>query len=87
MFSLRNICSKHWARAPGWSRGSENEEREILEGVEKGVLLWPEGPDCGFLNTLSQLKKKRRRWAGPQLPGLKSFCVLKFWHSRQFCHW
>ena len=28
MFSLRNIHSKHWARATGWSRYSENEERE-----------------------------------------------------------
>ena len=64
VFSLRNICSKHWARAPGWSRGSENEEREILEGVEKGVLLWPEGPDCGFLNALSQLKKKKKEEGG-----------------------
>ena len=25
---MRNIHSKHWARAPGWSRYSENEERE-----------------------------------------------------------
>ena len=46
MFSLRNIHSKHWARAPGWSRYSENEERESLEGVGKGVLLWAEGSDC-----------------------------------------
>ena len=64
MFSLRNICSKHWARAPGWSRGSENEERESLERVEMGVLLWPEGPACFFLNALSQLKKEEEEEGG-----------------------